>query len=543
MHVNLKLNNLIIPTHALVSEHVSEPLIGFDWLSNNKVYWGFGDGEIVIGGITFSLADRDISELNCCRIVVQDNVTVPRTSETILPAKIIFDSAELTRIANRSSEYMIEGNTLKEGLYVARVVIPHQCKNIPVRILNPLNHDVALIKDKILGEIQSVKTTSVCNLITTETTDVDWREKLIADADSELTDNDREQLRDLLTTYEDCFSRSEYDLGRTNFVQHQIDTGTNQPIKQPLRRQPISYLPEIDRQVGEMLDQDIIRPCVSPWASNVVIVTKKDGSKRFCIDYRKLNDITKKDSYPLPRISDCLDALGGSKYFSAFDLRSGYHQVAMSEADMEKTSFITRNGTYCFTAMPFGLCNAPATFQRVMDFVMSGLNYQICLVYLDDVIVFSSNLADHFDRLKLLFDRLRKANLKLKPSKCHLFRKTVNFLGHVVSENGISTDPEKISCVVDWPIPTSVTEVRSFLGLCSYYRRFVQGFSEIAAPLHALTMKHAIFSWIVSCQKAFDDLKGKLVSAPILAMPQDDGQYYLDTDASGKGIGAVLSQV
>ena len=277
--------------------------------------------------------------------------------------------------------------------------------------------------------------------------------------------------------------------------------------------------------------------------SNVVIVKKKDGSARFCVDYRRLNEATRKDAYPLPRIEACLDALGGARYFSTFDLRSGYHQVLMDEADADKTSFVTRQGTFKFKVLPFGLTNAGATFQRVMDVAMSGLNYSICLVYLDDIILFSSTVTEHLERLKLLLTSLRAAKLKLKPSKCCLLRSEVSFLGHTVSDQGIATDPDKIKMVTEWPVPANVTEVRAFLGLCSYYRRFVASFATIAAPLHALTSKARRFEWNQECQDAFEDLKKRLTSAPVLAMPLDEGRYYLDTDASYGSIGAVLSQV
>jgi len=287
----------------------------------------------------------------------------------------------------------------------------------------------------------------------------------------------------------------------------------------------------------------VIEPSTSPWASNLVVVTKKDGSLRLCVDYRGVNNITRKDSYPLPRITDCLDALGPAKYFSTFDLRSGYFQIAMEEADRDKTSFITRRGSYRFTAMPFGLCNAPASFQRLMDIVTIGLNYEICLVYLDDIILFSQTIEEHLKRLRLLLGRLRSANLKLKPSKCFLLQKKVNFLGHVISEGSIATDPEKIEQVRSWPRPQSITEVRSFIGLVSYYRRFICQFAKVAAPLHALAGKNAKFIWTEECEVAFEELKQRLITSPILAMPDDEGEFTLDTDASNYAIGAVLSQL
>ena len=289
-----------------------------------------------------------------------------------------------------------------------------------------------------------------------------------------------------------------------------------------------------------MLERNVIAPSSSPWASPVVLVHKKDGSWRFCVDYKKLNDVTRKDSYPLPRIDDSLDALNGSKWFSTLDLQSGYWQVEMDEA---KTAFITTSGLFHFQTMAFGLCNAPGTFERLIDKVLAGLHWSICLVFLDDIVVYAPTFEEELLRLEKVFDRLQEANLKLSPKQCSLFKEEVNYLGHVVSEKGVAPDPHKTNCVQKWARPTNLTAVRSFLGLCSYYRKFIQGFAGIAKPLHQLTEKNKSFLWTGECEDAFHQLKSKLIQAPILAYPTPDGQFILDTDASQFGIGAVLSQV
>ena len=275
---------------------------------------------------------------------------------------------------------------------------------------------------------------------------------------------------------------------------------------------------------------------------HIVLATKKDGKVRFCVDYRRLNDVTVKDAYPLPRVDDCLDSLAGSKWFSSMDLNSGFWQIGMSPDDKEKTAFITSLGLYQFTVMPFGLANSPSTFERLMENILRGLQWQECLVYMDDVITPSRTFEDGIIRLEHILERLTHANLKLKPSKCTLFQKEIKFLGHVVSESGITTDPEKISDVRDWPIPTTAKQVRSFLGLCSYYRRFVQSFAKIARPLHRLCEKQTKFEWTEECTQSFETLKSQLTTAPILAYPLPDLGFILDTDASDKSVGAVLSQ-
>lgn len=368
----------------------------------------------------------------------------------------------------------------------------------------------------------------------------DHLKQMFENSSANLTPIEKDVLKDLLLEYETSFSRNSQDLGQTSIVKHKIETGMAQPIKQRPRRVPQSKREEVSKVIKEMEDQGIIEPSISPWASPIVLVKKKNGETRFCIDYRKLNDVTVKDSHPLPRTDDCLDALSGSVWFSALDLKSGYWQ----EEDRVKTAFTTsENGFWQFRTMPFGLCNAPATFERLMEHILSGLNRELCLVYLDDIIVTGKSFTEHISNLRKVFNRLKGANLKLNPKKCQLFRKEVKFLGHVVSENGISTDTEKVQAVKEWPTPKTVKEIRSFLGLCSYYRRFIKNFAEIAKPLHQLTEKGKQFLWTEKCEDAFSTLKEKLVSSPILAYPKEEGMFILDTDACDTGIGAVLSQV
>jgi len=234
--------------------------------------------------------------------------------------------------------------------------------------------------------------------------------------------------------------------------------------------------------------------------------------------------------------------MNGAVWFSTLDLRSGYHNIPIRVADRDKTAFITRRGCFRYRVMPFGLTCAPSVFQRLMDLVLCGLTYETCLVYLDDIIVFSCDFDSHLARLREVFARLRAANLKVHIKKCSLFQKRVNFLGHVLTETRIEVQREKVEAVRSWPTPRNLTEVRSFVGLCSYYRRFIAGFADVAAPLHALTRKNARFIWGSEQDEAFNNLKEKLISAPILGMSRDEGTYYLDTDASNTGLGAVLSQ-
>ena len=362
---------------------------------------------------------------------------------------------------------------------------------------------------------------------------------------AELDENDKDQFKKLLVKYRSQFMQPGYQLGKTSLVQHQIHTGDHAPIKQRPRREPLGMQGVVKQELDKMLEKGIIEPSTSAWGSPIVLVRKKDNTVRFCIDYRKLNEITVKDAYPLPRIEDNLDALQGSTLFSTLDLASGYWQVQMADQDKEKTAFSTKYGLYQFNVMPFGLCNAPGTFERLMETVLRGMQWERAVLYLDDIIVFSNNAQQHMERLEEVFQRLKTANLTLKPSKCRFFQKKVEFLGHIVDEQGIHTDPKKVSAVAAWETPKRVKDVRAFLGLTGYYRRFIKDYGKIAKPLHHLTEKDQTFNWTTETQESFDKLKEALTTAPILGYPsqKETDRFILDTDASNCHIGGVLSQI
>ncbi|XP_064470070.1 uncharacterized protein LOC135384814 [Ornithodoros turicata] len=286
---------------------------------------------------------------------------------------------------------------------------------------------------------------------------------------STLSSDDRASLISLLTTYSHLFDLGKPPLGVAKGVHHRIDTGTSPPVRQRPYRVSASERAVIEKEVSDMLSRGIIQPSSSPWASPVVLVTKKDGSIRFCVDYRRLNKITRRDVYPMPRIDDALDALSDANFFSSLDLRSGYWQIPMADSDIEKTAFTTPDGLYEFKVMPFGLTNAPATFERLMDTVLRGLRWHVCLCYLDDVIVYSQTFPQHLDRLRAVFDCFAAAGLQLNHKKCHFGYRQIKVLGHIVSAQGISPDPDKVRAVDDFPTPTNIRDLRSFIGLCSWY--------------------------------------------------------------------------
>jgi len=371
-----------------------------------------------------------------------------------------------------------------------------------VPVLNSKEREVVICKGTLLGKVFAAHTETTPtgngnrvnrvragNVLTPKHQEV--MDKMIDDLLPDLNNEQKGKIRELLTQYRTILSTGDHDVGRTPLVEHTIDTGDHRPIRQPLRRQPFQHQAHIDEETNRMLEYGIIEPAASPWASNVVLVKKKDGSLRFCIDYRRLNSITYKDSYPLPLIDNCLNALSGSSWYSMLDLRSGYYNIPIAESDRDKSAFITRQGCFRFTLMPFGLTCAPSVFQRLMDVVLCGLSYQACLVYLDDIIVFGKTFDEQLTRLEEVFSCLWAANLKLKSSKCFLCQRSVEFLGHVVSEEGLAMQPSKVKAINDWTSCRDVGEVRAFMGLSGYYRRFIKDFSAIAAPLYNLTRKES----------------------------------------------------
>ena len=353
----------------------------------------------------------------------------------------------------------------------------------------------------------------------------------------------QQQLKALFQEFSDIVSQGEDDLGCTPLLQHTIET-EGPPLRQLYRRQNPAVRREEMAQVQQMLYSGVIHPSNSPWASPVVMVKKKDGSLRFCVDFRQLNAATIKDAHPIPRINDLLDALHGARWFSTLDLKSGYWQVPIQEQDKEKTAFRTSSGQlFEFNQVPFGLCSAPATFSRLMDQVLAGLQWEACLFYLDDIIVFTATWEEHLTRLWQVFERLRHAQLKFGAEKCMFAAKEVSYLGHRVTSEGLLPDPTLLKAIREIGTPKNATEVRTFLGLAGYYRRYVKNFATIVGPLHALTRKDAVFHWSPECQHAFDHLKTLVASSPITAFPDFNLPFRLYTDASTAGLGAILAQV
>lgn len=555
----------VITDYDVLVDHIEEDII----LDNTFMVFSqidnlYSSKQLRRKGRTVTAISSVTRGTTCRRISLTGSCIVSPRSRQIVPGKVM---GRRSHKDGGDGPWMVEpplSMTSERPVLIGRSLCHTKqvTRQVPVELYNPTDEPIQLFDNTTIGLLSKVDLVAdVEPLVVTKSgsnskvhrilrrtsagrTLPEELESMVGGAEDHLGTEDLQQFRDLLKQYQDIFSLKGQPLGRTDITLHDIEVGEADPIKCRMRRPPLGLKQEAMEEEERMKKLGAIEPSDSPWASPVVLVRKKDGTLRYCIDYRRLNEITKKDSYPLPNMQDCLESLGGAKHFSTMDLSAGYWQVGMTEAAKDKTSFYgIGGGLWRFNVMPFGLCNAPATFERLMERVLGQLQWQICLCYLDDIMVFSSTVTEHLDHLETIFQRLRAAKLKLKPKKCHFFRKEVTFLGHIVSSEGIATDPAKISKVQDCPAPRDVHEVRSIVGLMSYYRRFIPQFADLARPIIHLTEKGVPFEWGEEQEAAFTELKKRLTTSPVLAYPCSEGQFTLDTDASDCGIGAVLSQL
>lgn len=453
---------------------------------------------------------------------------------------------------------------LAAGLLTSPAIVKVVRGQVYVPVINVGVVDVNLYARTVLGAISPVTVVSlppgvedvplsVQATVSSQMTVGSLQDKIDSVDLSLMTPEEQCQVRALLFKYSSVFSAHDSDLGCTTLITHDIPLTDEVPVRQRYRRIPPSEYEAVKAHINQLLETQIIRESSSPYASPIVLVKKKDGSLRMCVDYRQLNSKTRKDSFPLPRIEESLDALAGARWFTTMDLASGYNQVPVAEKDRMKTAFCTPFGLYEWNRMAFGLCNAPSTFQRLMERMFGSQHFQSLLLYLDDVIVFSSTVSEHLQRLEVVLQRLQQEGLKAKLEKCSFFQAEVNYLGHLITAQGVATDPKKIEAVANWQPPQQVSELRSFLGFASYYRRFVESFAKMAAPLHRLVAdltgakkkgpaRSCREAWTEECQQSFDILKQRLVSAPLLAYADFSLPFILEVDASYSGLGAVLSQ-
>ena len=469
-------------------------------------------------------------------------------------------------VIEHPSSFSLPGNLIVQSCLVDCSKL--QPCQLPVIVSNESDHDVIIPARSVIAQMSTVN-----SIISKEQSTSDHSSSQPLNfhfSDSPLSPEWKDRITAKLNSIPEVFAKHDLDFGRTDKVTHRIKLSDDTPFKQRPRAIHPQDVDAVRTHLKELLESGVIRESDSPFASPIVVVRKKNGSVRLCIDYRKLNLQTIKDAYALPKLEDAFTALSGSEWFSVLDLKSGYYQIEMEEADKAKTAFVCPLGFWEWNRMPQGVTNAPSTFQRLMEKCMGEMNLKEgemnlkeVLVFIDDLIIFAPTLELHEARLMKVLNRLKEFGLKLSVEKCMFFQTSVRYLGHV-SSNGVETDPYKIKVLTTWPVPQTLKGLRSFLGFAGYYRRYIKGYSAIVKPLHDLTSGYPPSQkkfrstikpgqylnpkepfggrWTSVCQEAYDTIIQKLTTAPVLAFADPQKPYILHTDASSIGLGAVLYQ-
>ena len=507
-------------TAHIVSRYRRGCILGMDLLSRLK--------GLRIDLATSALVLDDRTFIRKGNVHIVEETWIPANSEIYLKGLVSRD--QVGEVFFEPSDEFME----KYEVPVVPSICEIEMQEIPIRMVNFSPKEVLIRPGTKIGNISEIRRIQKVKV------PPDKYYGDISLEESNLTTNQKQTLLKTLKQYKQVFAEHEYDLGQTALVKHTIPLTDERPIKQRPYRIPYALQEDVKRQVKEMAEHGIIRKSASPWTAPVVMVKKKDGKMRFCIDFRRVNSITRKDTYPLPRIDEMLDKLSEATIFTTLDLQSGYWQIELEEIDKQKTAFSTGNDLWEFNVLPFGLTGAPATFQRCMNFIL--MDSTNAMVYIDDIIIFSKSFEQHLEDIRDVMERLQLAGLKIKPTKCEFAKKSVRFLGHIVSAQGIQPDPANTDKVRNFPIPKTVKQVQQFLGLVGYYRKFIQNFARIAAPLNHLIKKENEFRWTDEQQQAFESLRERLLHPPILRYPILDQPFLLMTDASGFALGAILGQ-
>lgn len=528
----IKLENNKTVTHSfhIVSDNLpikNDGLLGRDFLQKYRAKIDYEKETLFFNGNYFKILPSEP-----CKIFI------PARCETIIPA--------LANISN--TEGIVELKQISDKLYLGSTLTKVKNHKCFVSILNISDETLTIAMPRV--NIEPFISNDYNVIETNNINHIERLNKLRNAINLEgLNTEETTSLLETCSQFSDIFYLEGDKLSHTNTVKHNIQTDSAKgPINIRPYRLPFKHREVIKNQTDQMLKDDIISPSCSPWNSPLLVVPKKtdpsgEPKYRVCVDFRKINDITiGTDAFPLPNITDILDQLGKANYFTTLDLANGFHQVPMDEKDKLKTAFSTSTGHYVYNRMPFGLKGAPATFQRLMNAVLSGLNGLKCFIYLDDVVIYANNLTEHNQRLTEIFQRFRQHNLKIQPSKCSFLRKECLYLGHIITEDGIKPDPAKIECVSKFPQPKNSKDIKSFLGLVGYYRKFIQDFAKIAKPLTKLLKKDEKFIWDNECSISFQTLKQSIISPPVLQYPDFSKEFIITTDASNYAIGAILSQ-
>ena len=418
--------------------------------------------------------------------------------------------------------------------------------SVPVRFYNYLDRPVTIYKKTSVGEFcpavergqtiptarnyrietildDSDKGTLNCNMLSFEAEPnwdtVDEMKNLFPIDNDQITEDQKLNVWRIMAKHSKAVSRGPHDISHCTKAQLRINTGSAPPSRLPLRRFSPAQEKYISEETQRLLKRDVMEPSTSPWSAQVILASKKDGSYHYCVDFPRLNCATVKEHYPVPRVEDMIDTLAGVKLFSTLDFISAYHAFEIHPDDREKTAFSTKQGHWQWKRVPFGLCNAAPFFVRQIASLLAGMTWEELLAFFDDVLVFSPTFAKHCESLDRALTLIEEAGLKVKPEKCRILPQRVPFVGHILSAQGVSTDPEKVSAVKSWPLPTNLPQLRVFLGKIDYYRKFIPDFATLAAPLFQLEEKGRNFVWSDNCQKSFDTLKQALCEAPVLTFP------------------------
>lgn len=509
-------------------------LIGFDIIANLGMQVDFKNSIIFTANAEIPIKYRETPKLqDYCYNLKANSITQIKIPVKISNGEILIQSQEFY------------------GCNVPEIITLAENNFAIIEITNPTDHDITIRIHEPVDAIplenfknhyefynlnfqtydQNIDKTKITSLLRTE----------------HMNSEEKNSIIQLCKNFKDIFFYEDTKLTFTNQVKHKINTTDEIPVHSKTYRYPYIHKPEVEKQISKMLNDGIIQPSNSPWSSPIWIVPKKQDASgkqkwRIVVDYRKLNEKTIDDRYPLPNISDILDKLGRSQYFTTLDLASGFHQIEMSPEDIPKTAFSVEHGHYEYLRMPFGLKNAPSTFQRAMDDVLKGLQGHICLVYMDDIIIFSTSLPEHIENLRKVFQRLRDKNLKIQLDKSEFLQKNVKFLGHIITPEGIKPNPDKIAAIKKFPVPKTPKEIKSFLGLIGYYRKFIKDFAKLTKPLTTCLKKGAKIEHDEKFLHSFETCKNILTNDPLLQYPDFDKPFVVTTDASQFAIGGILSQ-
>ena len=511
-------------------------VLGLDFMARfEKVSFDFKSGEVVFDGQKIVRATRPGRKV----VRIEGATSVPARSEQIA---VVRSNRDCAFLVGDFQPRKIPGCS---KLYISKArVVPNVEGKFVVTIVNVGNDTVEISKRQVMGYLNEPG--EVVASINTAKGKAFEGEKVVFEnvvMKDNLSADQKAEVYKLIEKHESIFAQNPKKPSRNNLAEHDIITETHYPCYAKPRRIPLTWEQEVDNQVQEMLTNGIIKPSKSPWNAPIILVKKKDQSIRFVCDFRELNDVTKKDTYPLPQIKDVIDKMHGAKYWTTLDAASAYWSIPLSESSKEKTAFSVPRGKFEFEVTPYGLCNAGRSYQRMIDMVLSDLPKDRILAYVDDIVIFSRTFGDHMIDLESVFEKLKEANVSIKLSKCVFAASEVEYLGFLLSENGVRPQSKLTEAILNFATPKSKKEVKRFLGMAGFYREFIKHFATMADPLNHLTKESVVFSWTKECTMAFENLKKALSSAPVLAFPRTDTDFIVTVDASKTAVGGELSQV